>query len=86
MWGTRLGVREGETAAVGGDRQRGAVVDFGARRASTGGAGERENTGGRVSSPPRGAPGTIDRRWAAAERRHGGEPELERQWRLGAWV
>jgi hypothetical protein len=86
MWGTRLGVREGETAAIGGGRRRGAVVDFGARRASTGGAGERGKTGGRASSPPRGAPGAVDRWRAAAERWRGGEPELERQWRLGARV
>jgi hypothetical protein len=39
-----LGVREGETAAIGGGRRREAAASFGARRACTGRAGEREKT------------------------------------------
>jgi hypothetical protein len=57
MRGNQLGGREGEAAAI-----------FSARRAATGEAGKREKEGGRASSPPRGAPGVIVRRRAAAER------------------
>jgi hypothetical protein len=69
--GTDLGGREGEAAAVGSGRWRGAAVSFGARRASTGGAGKRERKGGRASSPPHGAPEAVVRRRAAAGRRGG---------------
>jgi hypothetical protein len=56
-------------------------VSFGARRAATGEAGERENEGGRASSPPRGAPEAVVRRRAIAERQRGGGPRRGRQWR-----
>jgi hypothetical protein len=76
----RGGGRRRRPAARGGGEPLGAPSGHGRS------GGEGKKTGGRASSPPRGAPGTVDRRRAAAERRRGGGPELERQWRLGARV
>jgi hypothetical protein len=44
-----------------------------------GSAGGRERDGREASSPPRGAPGVVDRRRAAAERRRSGGLRCERQ-------